>query len=77
MPRHDFPIIDQGVHDHDVLVVKTQFPEDGKIRISPKLELCCINQVQIWNTICDINYVGIGHFRSKNEGGFVQEFRKF
>ena len=35
--------------DHDVLVDEVQFPEGGKIQISPKLEQYCANQDQIRN----------------------------
>ena len=40
---------DQGVPDHDVLVDLVHVSEGGKIIISPKLELCHVNQDQIRN----------------------------
>ena len=52
-------MFDQGVHDHDVLVNLVHIQEGGKILISPKLELCRLNQDQIGY---DLDYVWIHYF---------------
>ena len=47
--KFEYKNCDQGVHDHDVLVDLVHISENGKMQISPKLEVYGAKEVNIRN----------------------------